>query len=101
MTFRQVRGFLDYWEQSPPENETLATLAQAFTTWRPGGNRPMTHEEHMASLEWRWKTGQAMSPKQMVESFGAGGRVSIGYDGVFRDANGNQIQGSHKFPGMQ
>lgn len=99
MPFRHAREILTYWQSFPPENEMLVVLAQVYTTWRPQNVQPMTEEEHRQSLERRWGSGQAMSPKQMLEAFG-GGNVSIGRDGVFRGADGRQLPGSHPFPGM-
>jgi len=71
MTFRQARGFFDYWKNFPPENESICVLVQAYTTWRPQG--PMTEEEavaqHRKSLEDRWKAG-ALDPRQMLAVMG-------------------------------
>ena len=95
MTFRQVRGFFEYWEEWPPENETLAILAQSFTTWRPGGNRPITPEEHQRSLEQRWASG-AMNAKQILESMGGGKKsVAVRVDGSIEAA-----AGIDSFPGV-
>jgi len=71
MTFRQARGFLEYWKHHPPEHESISVLVQAYTNWRPQG--PMTEAEviaqHRRSLEERWKAG-ALDPKQMLEIMG-------------------------------
>lgn len=88
----------------PPEGEMMAFFARAYTSWEPPSRMNLTEEEvereHRASLERRWNSGQAMSPKQILEAFG-GGRVGIDSDGIFRDAQGNPIPGSHPFPGMK
>ncbi len=68
MTLPDALEILDYWCESPPEHEMLAMFARVYTTWR-GTDKPMTPEEHRASLEARWKAGM-MSPKQMLEAFG-------------------------------
>lgn len=95
MTFRQVRGFLEYWEQSPPEHESLATLVQAYTTWRPGGNRPMTPEEHQRSLEHRWAAG-AMNAKQILESVGGGNKsIAVRIDGTVESVAAPSFPGVH------
>lgn len=68
MSMPEVFRQLAYWRRHPPVHELLSMLAQAFTTWRPEG-KPMTTEEHRASLEARWKAG-AMNVKQMFEAMG-------------------------------
>jgi hypothetical protein len=71
MRFSDALALKKCWDDNPPENEILAVLAQAYTTWRPLSlRRPMTHEEHMADLERRWKSGHVLSPKQMFEAMG-------------------------------
>jgi hypothetical protein len=108
MRYRDAHQILLYWDDYPPEGEMLAMLAGIYTTWEPASRQKLTEAdieaEHRKSLEFRWKTAQALSPKQMVEAFNGGalgvGAVNIGYDGIFRDADGRQIPGSHKFPGM-
>jgi len=104
MTFLDARALFEYWLESPPEHELVAVLARVYTTWRPQRAVSLTEEEAQAenlrSVEERWRTGQAMSPKQMVEAFG-GGKVAIGFDGVYRNANGMPIPGVRPFPGMK
>jgi hypothetical protein len=73
MTLSQANKIFKYWDRSPPEHEILALLARAYTNWEPAGTQPTTPEEHMASLEARWKAG-AMNVKQLFEAMG--GRVS-------------------------
>lgn len=103
MRYRHARDLFDYWQDCPPEHESLAILLRAQTSWEPQSVASMTEEEvqeaNRLSIEKRWATGQALSPKQMVEAFG-GGSVGISSDGVYRGADGRQIPGSHKFPGM-
>jgi len=74
MRFRDARRILDYWRDAPPESEMLAFLAQCYTTWEPASRREMTEQEviaeHRASLERRWKSGQALNPKQLLEAMG-------------------------------
>lgn len=73
MTLPQAIALFEYWEECPPENEMLATLAQVYTTWKPSTRSNMTEEqlreEHQKSLEARWKAG-AMNVKQLFESMG-------------------------------
>jgi hypothetical protein len=104
MEFRHAREILEYWDECPPEHEMLALLARVYTTWEPKLKHPKTEEEvereHRASLERRWKSGQAMSAAQMVQAFGGAGKLSIGKDGVFRTADGRPVPGARPFPGM-
>ena len=106
MTFLDARILFDHWLEVPPENEMLARLAQAYTTWRPqrADRRKLTEEEiqeeNFRSVQERWRTGQSMSPKQMIEAFGGAGAVNVGKDGVFRSATGQAIPGVKPFPGV-
>lgn len=92
---------LEYWREHPPEAEMMSFFARAYTNWEPASRREMTEEqveqEHRKSLEVRWKSGQAVSPAQMVAG-GLGGKMLP--DGIWRDAEGRPIPGTHKFPGM-
>jgi hypothetical protein len=99
MTLPQTFELFDYWEQAPPENEMLAMLATVYTTWKPGSSKPLTPEQHLASLEERWRSGAAMSPKQMFEAMGGKGGA-IGADGVMRPFGGAEIPGVGPFPGV-
>jgi hypothetical protein len=69
MTLPQVYDLVEYWQENPPVNEIAAMFATVYTTWRPAA-KPMTHAEHMESLERRWASGQAMNIKQMYEALG-------------------------------
>lgn len=82
---------LRQWGECPPQNETLSILAQAFTNWRPAGQR-MTHRE---SLEARWEAG-AMNAKQLFEAMG--GALSLnGQHG--KKLSGRDMPGIGPFPG--
>jgi hypothetical protein len=100
MTFPEAVELLEYWQECPPEHEFLALFARVYTSWEPKSVASMTEEEVQAAnlrqIEKRWASGQALSPKQMMDAFG-GARVGIGSDGVFRGADGRAL---HKFPGM-
>jgi hypothetical protein len=97
MTLPQVYDLFEYWQNAPPDNEMLAMLAAAFTTWRPN-TKPMTDEEHQASLEARWKAG-AMNVKQMYEMMG--GVLSQGVSqGDVTPMTGAQMPGIGPFPAM-
>lgn len=74
MTLPQAYELFDYWRNFPPEHEILAMLARVYTSWEPENARPMTPEEHRASLEARWKAG-AMNVKQIFEA--TGGVISL------------------------
>lgn len=84
MTLPEAIELFEFWDNCPPENEMLAMLAQAFTTWRPAKKQVMTHEDHQRSLEERWASG-AMNAKQILEAFG-GKAVSVNIEGVARPA---------------
>jgi hypothetical protein len=81
MTLPEYFALCKYWRGAPPENETLAMLAQVYTSWEPE-RPPMTEAEaiaaHRKSLEDRWRGG-AMNVKQMFEA--CGGRA-LGLGGV-------------------
>jgi hypothetical protein len=93
MTLPQTYELFDYWGSYPPENESLAALLSAYTTWEPKNARPMTHEEHMASLEKRWKAG-AMNVKQIFEA--TGGVISLDAQ---RGTKPPKLPGIGPFPG--
>jgi hypothetical protein len=76
MRLSHAQQLLRHWQASPPENELLAMLAQAYTTWRPKDASPKNLREHVASLEARWNSGEAMNIKQVFEA--TGGRLSAG-----------------------
>lgn len=63
---------MGYWRSHPPVHELLAMLARAYTTWEPADAAPMTEEQHRASLEARWRSGQAISPQQLFEMWSGG-----------------------------
>lgn len=97
MPLPDVLALCEYWSENPPEHELGALFARVFTTWKPGGNRPMTPEEHRASLEERWNSGQALSPKQMFEAWGG----SLRYAGPAapQPADPADLPGIGRFPG--
>lgn len=78
MTFRDARLILDLWRDAPPEAEMLSLLAACYTSWEPYSRASMTEQEviaeHRLSLERRWKSGQALNPKQLYEAMG--GKIS-------------------------
>lgn len=86
MPWADAQLLLEHWEETPAVHETNAILAEALTSWARK-RRPMTAQEHRNSLEQRWRSGQAMSPKQMVEAMGGAG-MTIGKDGIARHAGG-------------
>jgi len=71
--FRQFK----YWERFPPEHELGTMFARVFTTWRPESDEPTSMAEHMASLERRWKSGAAMSPRQIYEAMGGNAALTM------------------------
>lgn len=81
MTLPEALELLEYWRDSPPENEMLQMLAQVYTTWRP---QAMTAGDHQRSLEERWRAG-AMNAKQLVEAFG--GTAAMRMDGTAAPAS--------------
>jgi hypothetical protein len=87
MAFADARAILQYWAEAPPENEGLAILAQAFTSWKPARHQTTTTEDHQRSLEERWADG-AMNPKQIFEALGGKQGQTVGLsitpDGTFR-----------------
>ena len=103
MTFPEALDLFEYWQEVPPENELLAILVRAQTNWEPGSVSSMTEDQaqeaNRQAVERRWASGQALSPKQLLEAFG-GGKVGIGSDGVYRSADGRPIPGVHRHPGM-
>ncbi len=91
MTLPEALELIDYWREFPPEHEMLSLFARVYTTWRPNADKPMTAEEHRASLEARWKSGM-LNPKQMFEALG--GTVIRG------PADLKNIPGIGPFPGL-
>ena len=87
MRWRDARALFDYWREWPPEGEMLVLLAQVYTTWRPEADKPATPEDHMRSLEARWKAG-AMNAKQLVAAMG-GKTVALGSGGTIVEASGS------------
>lgn len=98
MRISDAREITNQWADAPPEAEMLALFAQVYTTWKPNSALPKTQEEadaqHMASLEARWKSGNAMNAKQLFEAMGGAGGVAYRADGAFTPA-----QAIRDFPG--
>ena len=98
MTLPEYFALCKYWRAAPPENETLALLAQVYTSWEPE-RPPMTEAEakaaHRKSLEDRWRAG-AMNAKQMFEA--SGGFVGAGIRGTPQGTSENP-PGIGPFPG--
>jgi hypothetical protein len=74
MGWLDARALVEFWRECPPQDEALAILAQAFTTWRP----PQSADDHQRSLEARWQGG-AMNAAQLLAAMGGakGGAVRI------------------------
>lgn len=94
MTFPQYYDLCEYWRGAPPEHESLAMLLGAFTTWEP--DLPRTAQEHMASLERRWRSGQYMNPRQMFEAM----RGAISVQGGPGDRQGAPLVSDGTMPGI-
>lgn len=70
MPFPHAIQQLRYWESFPPENETLAMLAQCFTTWRP---KPWDDDRPAPE---RLQAEGVMGPAEFAEHFKrTGGKV--------------------------
>lgn len=98
MTLLEARDLLEYWQISPPAHLVLGILARAYTTWSPEQKSLERLSEaerraaHMADLEQRWSSGQAMRPDQMWKA--GGGNVS---DGTLPGYGGIPFPGSPAF----
>lgn len=77
MRWRDARALVEFWQECPPQDEVLAILAQAFTTWRP----PQAPGEHERSLEARWKSG-AMNAAQLLAAMGGAKAGAVRIDGT-------------------
>ena len=76
MTMADAMELFDYWDGWPPEHESLARIAGAYTNWEPS-KKPSEEEviaQHRESLQKRWKGG-AMNAQQMFEAMG--GRLAL------------------------
>lgn len=97
MTLPQTYELFEYWRNWPPEHESLAALRAAFTGWEPDNARPMTPEEHRASLEARWNSAQAVNVKQLYEMGGL--MATDGQPGA--RMTGANLPGIGAFPGAK
>lgn len=99
MSARDARAVLKYWRDCPPLHETLAVLAQAYTTWKPDSSRPKTEAEaqamHRADLDRRWKGG-AMDARQMWQAMG---NLRADGTGSGQGMTGADMPGIGPFPG--
>lgn len=70
MTCSDAFELVEYWSNWPPEHELVAFLTRAYTSWEPASAQVTTPVQHLASLEKRWASGQAMNAKQIFDAMG-------------------------------